>query len=580
MPNGGQSGTPFLSGMILQAGTPGVAQAGNTNITGTAIVGLLQSLGAIIAGGDSILSGDLELRSAPNDKRLMFETAAGVLRASLALEGAEGGGDTGSNAVLRVYNDAGVLIDAPLLIPRQAGLPVYLLRDLEMALQNINVATVNGGVPISAGALSAANGSTLVGHQSLGTGAAVRTVQAKLRERISPEDRGAAGDGVTDDHTPLVNVLESSFHVEFGPHVYLDNTGNLDPSAFSTLSGVNREATYIRCGHAANPVFLSDSQFVRYEGMTIDRSGAAAGYGIRHSGVDNAHPLEGFKVYQCNVSGHGTGIYTRDTVFWEVSNSYVQSCGVGIDIGITGVNASTMIRVEKSWIRQNTSYGVKLASVIDAYFDQVAFEGSGIVTPVGVSASAGRTLTFRNCWWERVALAGEFVAVLSIGLHGCYLDGTDIGARAFYIDGANVVATFEGEWDVQNLASIFATAANGSKIVVKTPTLAPYTFTAATGGQVVFDYILENKIAYDPPNILAQSFAGAAQIVTVVGAQAGDKATAWFDNGTTDPRLLVYPAIVTGPDTVSVLPFNLDIAAHDLAAGILTVQVTRPPIVS
>ena len=42
-----------------------------------------------------------------------------------------------------------------------------------------------------------------------GTGASSRTAQAKLRERVTPEDFGAAGDGTTDDTTSLANALAS-----------------------------------------------------------------------------------------------------------------------------------------------------------------------------------------------------------------------------------------------------------------------------------------------------------------------------------------------------------------------------------
>lgn len=54
--------------------------------------------------------------------------------------------------------------------------------------------------------LAAANGSTLVGWQQLGTGAVVRTVSDKLREQlVSVKDFGAVGDGATDD-TAAINA--------------------------------------------------------------------------------------------------------------------------------------------------------------------------------------------------------------------------------------------------------------------------------------------------------------------------------------------------------------------------------------
>lgn len=51
--------------------------------------------------------------------------------------------------------------------------------------------------------LSAVAGSALVGWQQTGTGTVVRTVQAKLKERLTPQDFGAVGDGVADDGAAL-----------------------------------------------------------------------------------------------------------------------------------------------------------------------------------------------------------------------------------------------------------------------------------------------------------------------------------------------------------------------------------------
>lgn len=52
--------------------------------------------------------------------------------------------------------------------------------------------------------LGGSGGSALVGFIQAGSGAVARTAQSKLRERITPEDFGAVGDGTTDDYAALV----------------------------------------------------------------------------------------------------------------------------------------------------------------------------------------------------------------------------------------------------------------------------------------------------------------------------------------------------------------------------------------
>lgn len=59
--------------------------------------------------------------------------------------------------------------------------------------------------------LAASGGSALVGYIHAGTGAVARTVQAKLRESVSPKDYGAVGDGATNDLTAVSNALAYAF---------------------------------------------------------------------------------------------------------------------------------------------------------------------------------------------------------------------------------------------------------------------------------------------------------------------------------------------------------------------------------
>ena len=62
---------------------------------------------------------------------------------------------------------------------------------------------------VIAGDLAASSGSALSGHIAAGTGSVATTVQAKLRERVSIKDKGAACDGTTDDTAANQLALDS-----------------------------------------------------------------------------------------------------------------------------------------------------------------------------------------------------------------------------------------------------------------------------------------------------------------------------------------------------------------------------------
>lgn len=67
--------------------------------------------------------------------------------------------------------------------------------------------------------LFTSSGSSLIGFLQAGVGAVSRWVQSKLRERVTPEDFGAVGDGVTDDYpaiTAMLSTLGTNGKCEFG----------------------------------------------------------------------------------------------------------------------------------------------------------------------------------------------------------------------------------------------------------------------------------------------------------------------------------------------------------------------------
>jgi hypothetical protein len=81
--------------------------------------------------------------------------------------------------------------------------------------------------------LSAPSGSSLIGFIQSGVGAVARTAQSKMRERVSVEDFGAVGDGVTDSTVAIKNCFD--YAIPLGIPVELGGTylisGPLQPYA-------------------------------------------------------------------------------------------------------------------------------------------------------------------------------------------------------------------------------------------------------------------------------------------------------------------------------------------------------------
>jgi hypothetical protein len=97
--------------------------------------------------------------------------------------------------------------------------------------------------------LGASSGSSLVGFLQSGTGAVTRTAQAKMRERISVQDYGAVGDGVTDDAAAILKTFNYSrtiggCDVDFPKANYLISHGfNVPTNTTVHLNGSTIKAT-------------------------------------------------------------------------------------------------------------------------------------------------------------------------------------------------------------------------------------------------------------------------------------------------------------------------------------------------
>lgn len=101
----------------------------------------------------------------------------------------------------------------------RAGTPANVFLDVQYSVQVLdrNRALVYYGrdsddfdaVGTYGRTLAGPNGSAGVGFIQAGAGADARTMQAKAREKVTPEDFGAVGDGTTNDYAALVEAITS-----------------------------------------------------------------------------------------------------------------------------------------------------------------------------------------------------------------------------------------------------------------------------------------------------------------------------------------------------------------------------------
>lgn len=111
--------------------------------------------------------------------------------------------------------------------------------------------------------------SSQVNFTPSGTGAAVRTTQSKLRDWVSPEDFGAAGNGTTDDRAALLAAMQSGRRVDGGGRTYAV-AGVLQPSSFSGLQNIVIKQT---SPSALQTLYLFSLANVSLNNVEIDANG-------------------------------------------------------------------------------------------------------------------------------------------------------------------------------------------------------------------------------------------------------------------------------------------------------------------
>jgi hypothetical protein len=95
------------------------------------------------------------------------------------------------------------------------------------------------------GDLASGTGSSLVAFMQSGTGAALRTVQDRLRDVVSAKDFGAKGDGTTDDQPAIQAALNTGRSVYLPNGVYRINAPLKIATTGQRLFGESKQNTYL-----------------------------------------------------------------------------------------------------------------------------------------------------------------------------------------------------------------------------------------------------------------------------------------------------------------------------------------------
>lgn len=156
-------------------------------------------------------------------------------------------------------------------------------------------------------------GSSLIGFLQAGTGAALRTVQSKLRDQVSVKDFGAVGDGVADDAAEIQAAINTGKDVYFPDGDYL-------LGAALTISTVRQNLHFsgnaiLKVGHAAAQAITISAEWVTLHNMKIQN---AAGFNSTSAnGVDAFIQVNHwyFTMRGGIVGGTGVGQYARGIDF-------------------------------------------------------------------------------------------------------------------------------------------------------------------------------------------------------------------------------------------------------------------------
>lgn len=256
--------------------------------------------------------------------------------------------------------------------------------------------------------LAAAAGSTLIGFMQAGVGAIQRTVQAKLRDTVSPMDFGGVGDGVADDTAAWAAALLAGLHIKASNKSW-KITSTLTLRAGQSID-IRGASIVVACG--ATPVFQflngNAGLYIQHAGGTV--TGTASCF-LLAQGTTNQPTAQGMYASQIHIEGLWVSSATITTAL--VFDKAVKS------VYLPGVNFFTPNGISASG---------KCVEVMIS--DSILFSATGAAGTFGIKLRSTGLTTYFNEGWSIVNstvdnfeithdITDVFVYQVLGGYHGC-----------------------------------------------------------------------------------------------------------------------------------------------------------------
>jgi hypothetical protein len=318
---------------------------------------------------------------------------------------------------------------------------------------SVKVTNVNGAetVPVSlynATEVYAAD----VNFLQAGTGAVVRTAQAKMRDVVSVKDFGAVGDGVTDDTAAITNAIAT------GKNVYFPS-GNYLLTSLLSITAQNQElygeGNSSRIFSAlTTPIQLLTCTNVKFDRLFFETTSAGSSvYGIVYA--DNV-ALSDILFSQCKFRA-ATANTNAIKIVNEGANIAQRLAFVGcefLDIGRMGIEF------------QNHNDGDQIYRIKDVTVDRCLFKNIGLSSNgMGVSLSGyGQQGVVTNCRFNNCRNIGvELVGFRDFLVQGNTFEGFDTyayspisgtgtrRASGLTVSDNKVLGTNAGRWNLYTI---------------------------------------------------------------------------------------------------------------------------------